>query len=77
MNQSFEWYKHEQSAFTHFLLPALAGEADYEEKNFVTVDNVYKYLLDKLKLWASQKKKSQTPTLTQEVVGDIILVDHR
>ena len=63
-----------RSVFTHFLLKALTGEADRDEKGFVTVQDANLHVTDGVKLWASQHNTSQTPTLQCAVAGDIILV---
>ena len=53
---------------------ALQGLADRDEKGFVTVQDASRYVTDGVKLWASQRNVSQTPTLQYTVAGDIILV---
>jgi hypothetical protein len=70
---SYEWRAQERSVFTHFLLEALAGKSDPDEKGFVTIQDVNRYVVDKVKLWASQNNTSQTPTLQYTVSGDIVL----
>jgi len=62
-----------QGVFTHFLLEALGGEADRDEKGFVTVQDASRHVVNGVKLWASQHNTSQTPTLHYTVAGDIIL----
>jgi len=74
---SYEWQAQEQSAFTHFLLEALAGQADRDEKGFVTVQDANRHVTNGVKLWASQRNLSQTPTLQYTVAGDIILVRYQ
>jgi hypothetical protein len=74
---SYEWRENERSVFTHFLLEALRGEADQDEKGFVSVQDVSRHVTNGVKLWASQRKASQTPTLQCAVAGDIILTDYR
>jgi uncharacterized caspase-like protein len=73
---SYEWRGQERSVFTHFLLEALVGKADREEKGFVTVQDANRHVTDGVRLWASQNNISQTPTLHSTVTGDIILVRH-
>ncbi|MEM8610777.1 MAG: caspase family protein [Cyanobacteria bacterium P01_H01_bin.105] len=70
---SYEWRAQNRSAFTHFLLEALAGKADLDNKGFVSVQDVNRFVVDEVKLWAAQNKLSQTPTLEYTVAGDIIL----
>lgn len=71
---SYEWRENQRSVFTHYLLEALIGKADRDEKGFVTVQDVSRHVTDGVKLWASQKKVSQTPTLQYTAAGDIMLV---
>lgn len=71
---SYEWKAQEHSVFTHFILEALAGQADRDGKGFVTVQDANRHVTDGVKLWASQHNASQTPTLQYTVAGDIILV---
>ena len=73
---SYEWRHQERSVFTHFLLEALVGKADREEKGFVTVQDANRHVTDGIKLWASRNNISQTPTLQYKVVGDIILAHY-
>jgi hypothetical protein len=70
---SYEWQMRERSVFTHFLLEALEGQADQDEKGFVTVQDANRHVVNGVKLWASQRNVSQTPTLQYTVAGDIIL----
>ena len=63
-----------RSVFTHYLLDALKGGADRDEKGFVTVQDASRHVTDRVKLWASQRNVSQTPTLQYTVAGDIVLV---
>lgn len=70
---SYEWAQNERSVFTHYLLEALEGGADFDSKGFVTIQDVNRFVSDNVKLWASQKNLAQTPTLHYEVAGDIIL----
>lgn len=72
---SYEWRENEQSVFTYYLLDALSGKADYDAKNFVTVQDVNRHVSDGVRLWASQKQISQTPTLEYKGTGDIILIN--
>ena len=70
---SYEWRAQERSVFTHYLLDALKGEADRDEKGFVTVQDASRHVTDGVKLWASQRNVAQTPTLQYSVAGDIVL----
>ena len=70
---SYEWREENRSVFTHFLLEALAGQADYDAKGFVTIQDANRHIVNNVKLWASQHNVSQTPTLQYTAAGDIIL----
>jgi len=74
---SYEWRENERSAFTHFLLEALEGQADRDEKGFVTVQDANRHVANGVKLWASRRNLSQTPTLQYTVAGDIVLVKYQ
>lgn len=74
---SYEWRENERSVFTHFLLEALTGEADRDGKGFITVQDASRHVTNGVKLWASQRNASQTPTLQYTVAGDIILVRYQ
>jgi hypothetical protein len=71
---SYEWQTNERSVFTYYLLEALQGQADLDAKGFVTVQDANRHVSNGVKLWASQRNRSQTPTLQAEVAGDIIMV---
>ncbi len=70
---SYEWPDQNCSAFTYYLLDALQGSADHDEKGFVTVQDVSHHVTAGVKIWASQQQLIQTPTLNYLVIGDIIL----
>jgi N-acetylmuramoyl-L-alanine amidase len=74
---SYEWRVQERSVFTHFLLEALSGQADRDEKGFVTIQDANRHVVNGVKLWASQHNVSQTPTLQAAVAGDIILCNFK
>lgn len=77
---SYEWREpgpgKGRSVFTYFLLEALTGAADRDEKGFVTVQDASRHVTNGVKLWASQRNTSQTPTLQYTVAGDIILINY-
>ena len=70
---SWEWFDKKQGVFTYYLLEALTGEADRDEKGFISVQDASRHVTNGVKLWASQRNRSQTPTLEYKVAGDIIL----
>jgi hypothetical protein len=72
---SYEWEQARQSVFTHYLLEALAGAADFDGKGFVTIQDINRYVTDKVKVWAVERGRSQTPTLGGGWSGDIIVAD--
>ncbi len=71
--KSWEWPAQGCSVFTYYLLEALAGQADFDKKGFVTVSDASRYVTDGVKRWAAQQAVPQTPTLQYTVVGDIVL----
>jgi len=71
---SYEWRENERSVFTHYLLEALKGNADFDDKGFITIQDVNRFVVDGVKGWSRDNKRRQTPTLQYEVSGDIILV---
>ena len=66
--------KEPQCVHLLLLLEALAGQADLDQKGFVTVSDASRYVTDGVKSWATQEGVPQTPTLQYTVVGDIVLV---
>lgn len=72
--QSWEWPEKKRSVFTHFLLEALSGKADFDGKGFVTVSDASRHVTDGVKAWAVDHGVPQTPTLQYTVAGDIILI---
>ena len=73
---SYEWPEKQCSAFTYYLIEALQGNADNDEKGFVTVQDVNRYITHSVKEWAFQREVSQAPTLHYIVSGDILLVEY-
>src|SRR5450432_658044 len=74
---SYDWPEKKCSVFTHYLLEALQGYADSENKGFVTVMDVNRYVAYQVKVWAFQQQKRQIPTLQYQVIGDIILLNYK
>jgi len=60
---SWEWKEVEQSAFTHFLVKALKGEAGCDAEGRIFISDVAKYVSEKVSAWARNSGKQQTPTL--------------
>jgi hypothetical protein len=74
---SWEFPQERCSVFTYYLLEGLRGKADLDDKGFVTVGDISRYVSDQVQNWAATHAREQTPTLQYTVAGDIILVDHR
>jgi len=74
---SYEWEQAGQSVFTHYLLEGLAGGADFDNKGFVTIQDINRYVADRVKVWAVEHGRSQTPTLGGGWSGDIVVGDYR
>ncbi len=72
---SWEWPEKQQSVFTHYLLEGLKGAADYEDKGFVTIVDIHRYVTDNVRAWAAEHNRVQTPTLQCEMAGDPVLVE--
>jgi hypothetical protein len=72
--QSWEWPEQQRSVFTYYLLEALTGKADLDDKGFVTVSDASRHVTDGVKAWAIERGVPQTPTLQYTVAGDIILL---
>jgi Caspase domain len=72
---SYEWPEEQCSVFTYYFLEALRGHADRDNKGFVTVHDVSRYVVNGVKGWARQHLLNQTPTLHYVVVGDITIAD--
>jgi len=74
---SYETREKNQGVFTYYLLEALAGTADVDQKGFVTVQDLNRHIVNGVRLWAVENQVSQTPTLRYSVSGDIIVADFR
>lgn len=68
--------------FTHFLLKALSGEADYNKNNFVTAFDIERYISSQIykhreEKQTIQKPKIQNPTIMiRRGTGDIPIVEN-
>lgn len=71
--QSWEWREKGHGVFTYYLLEALRGQADFDQKGFVTIADVNRYVTDRVKQWSVSHNAPQTPTWQAKLVGDIIL----
>ena len=73
-----EWREKEHGVFTYYLLEGLSGEADRTGKQFVTVDDLKDYVLNKLRVWNPlHGGMLQEPTARTEGLGSMILADYR
>ncbi len=71
---SWTWGENKRSVFTYFLLEALEGNADFQKFGFVSALNTYSYVEPRVREWSIQnQKKLQTPTISTESAGDIVL----
>lgn len=70
---SYEWPERKCSVFTYYFLEALSGKADNDNKGCVSVQDVNRYVVDKVKIWASKLDLVQVPTFHCDMSGDIIL----
>jgi hypothetical protein len=73
------WVRQERdySVFTYYLVQALNGEADCDQKGFVTVADIHRYVSDKVRMAASWDHHLQTPGMEAKMVGEMICVDFR
>jgi hypothetical protein len=73
-----EWAEEEHGVFTYYLLEGLSGQADHDDKNFVTVGDLSLHVLNGLKHWnVEHARLLQEPTARTEGLGDIIVADYR
>lgn len=73
---SYQSEERGQSAYTYFLLQALSGQADREEKGFVTVRDLNNYVTNKVKAWAAAQKCVQSPTISAEMIGEVVVCSY-
>ncbi len=73
---SYEWEKQEQSVFTYYLLEAMQGQADNDDKGFVTVLDIHRYVTNGVGVWATHHKHVQSPTIQVEMVREIIVCNY-
>jgi hypothetical protein len=73
-----EWDEKEHGVFTYYLLEGLSGQADHDDKDFVTVGDLSLHVLNGLKHWnVEHAGLLQEPTARAEGLGDIIVADYR
>ena len=60
----------QHGAFTYYLLEALRGKGDFDGDGVITVDEVYRYVSDKVPLATGQE---QHPVKKGEMTGQIVL----
>jgi len=71
---SYEWPEQGHGVFTYYLLEALGGAADLDNDRLVTADEAARYTCDKVREWAYQHTRRQTPQREYySVAGDIVL----
>jgi formylglycine-generating enzyme required for sulfatase activity len=59
--------------FTYHLLEALRGKADIQGKGYVTLQDAYRYVYDRVARHSRQVGGSQSPKLMTQAVGEIVL----
>jgi len=74
--QSWEWHEKQCSVFTHYLLEALTGQADFDSKGFVTLSDVSRFVTNGVRVWAFKNNVVQTPVLQYNISGDVILLQN-
>jgi hypothetical protein len=73
-----EWQEKQHGAFTYYLLEGIRGEADYDKKKYVTVDDLKNFVIDRLHKWnVVHGGPLQEPTANTKGVEDIIVADYR
>lgn len=70
---SFEDDSLESGVFTYYLLEALRGEADASGNQAVTALEANLYLGEKVRAWAFKNRRPQTPRLSGNILGEIVL----
>ena len=59
-----------RSVFTHYLLDGLCGGIiSYQDDGFISLEELYKFLLDKVRDWSLSHNKQQVPYLATEITG--------
>lgn len=75
--KAMESGSNQHGVFTYYLLDALNGNADHDDKGFVTVDDLKTHVIDHLRRWKVKYGRIQEPTAKVSGIGDMIVVDHR
>ena len=70
---SFEDDKLGHGVFTYYLLEALRGKADTLVDKRVTASEANRYVVEKVRAWAFANRKQQTPRISSNVSGEIVL----
>ena len=63
--------------FTYYLLQALRGKADTKGKGYVTLQDVYGYVYDRVARYSRKVGGNQNPKLLAQSVGEIVLAGRR
>jgi hypothetical protein len=74
---SYPWPQRERSVYTYYLLEALQGLADRDDKGFVTVADIHRYVTYYVTDWAMQRDCSQNPTISTEMSGEIVVCKYK
>jgi hypothetical protein len=59
--------------FTYYLLEGLKGKADVQGKGYVTLQDTYRYVYDRVARQSRQMGGNQNPKLMAQAVGEIVL----
>lgn len=71
------WETPHGGVFTRHIIAGLEGGADANEDGLVTVAELFSYVNANVKEWAEKKSVSQTPTIQEAAVGDIVVAKAR
>ncbi|MEP1075623.1 caspase family protein [Leptolyngbya sp. PL-A3] len=77
-DQQQAWEKSGHGVFSYHLLQGLSGAADLEGKNFVSVNDLKRYVQGGIARWSVESGYEQRPAGQSDGdLGDMILVDYR
>jgi hypothetical protein len=72
--ESIELDDFKHGVFTYYLVKALKGDSDENKDGIILLDEVWKYVKDRVEETASKRGKYQTPVMkTEHYAGDIVL----
>ena len=74
--KAYEWDGAKHGVFSFYVLSGLSGNADHQNKNYVTVDDLSGHILDELQNWCAKNNVNQSPQGRTEGLGTFILIDN-